>query len=336
MVYVLAVAAALSNALISVLQRMGVEDAKEEDTLKLSLITHALRRGVWLAGFALMVGSFILQALALHFGDLTEVQPILVTELLFLVFILSTWFDYRMGIKEWLGVILAAGGLAGFLFFSSPTPGGQVPTNLNWLLVGCSCVGLMAITTVLALRGPRWFRAAMFGTAAAIGYAFTASLTKELTHFVAVDWPTMFLHWQTYGVVVFGVLSVFLTQNAFHAGPIGASQAALVLVDPLVSISIGIALFNDNLKTAGARGPLEAISLLLLIVGGFILSHSSAVAMLKGEEGAGGDLLTPRLRRHRELTAACRGQSHFGPQSHPHVLREREVQLGTLRPWTSP
>ena len=299
MVYVLALAAALSNALISVLQRMGVEDAKEEDTLKLSLITHAIHRGVWLAGFALMVGSFILQALALHFGDLSEVQPILVTELLFLVFILATWFDYRMGLKEWVGVVLAAAGLAGFLYFSSPTPGNQVPTNLNWLLVGCSCVGLMAVTTVLALRGPRWFRAAMFGTAAAIGYAFTASLTKELTHFVAVDWPTMFLHWQTYGVAVFGVLSVFLTQNAFHAGPIGASQAALVLVDPLVSISIGIALFSDNLQTGGARGPLEAISLLLLIVGGFVLSHSSAVALLKGEEGAGGDLLTPRLRRHR-------------------------------------
>jgi drug/metabolite transporter (DMT)-like permease len=303
MVYFLAVAAALSNALTSVLQRMGVEDAKDEDTLKLSLMTHALRRGVWLAGFALMIGSFILQAFALHLGDLTEVQPILVTELLFLVFILSLWFDYRMGLREWTGVVLATAGLAGFLAFSSPTPGGKLPGNLDWLLVGCSCVFLMAIATVLALRGPRWFRAAMFGAAAAIGYAFTAALIKEMTHFIAVDWPTMFLHWQTYGVAVFGLLSVFLTQNAFHAGPIGASQAALVLVDPLVSISIGIALFSDNLKTAGARGPLEAISLLLLIVGGFILSHSSAVAMLKGEEGAegrAGDLLTPRLKRRRQ------------------------------------
>lgn len=303
MVYFLAVAAALSNALTSVLQRMGVEDAKEEDTLKLSLMTHALRRGVWLAGFGLMIGSFLLQAFALHLGDLTEVQPILVTELLFLVFILSLWFDYRMGPREWSGVVLATAGLAGFLYFSSPTTGGKLPGNLDWLIVGCSCVFVMAVTTVLALRGPRWFRAAMFGTAAAIGYAFTAALIKEMTHFVAVDWPTMFLHWQTYGVAVFGVLSVFLTQNAFHAGPIGASQAALVLVDPLVSISIGIALFGDNLKTAGARGPLEAISLLLLIVGGFVLSHSSAVAMLKGEEGAAGgsgDLLTPRLKRRRE------------------------------------
>jgi drug/metabolite transporter (DMT)-like permease len=317
MVYVLAVAAALSNALISVLQRMGVEDAKEEDTLKLSLITHALRRGVWLAGFALMVGSFILQALALHFGSLSEVQPILVTELLFLVFILSVWFQYRTGPVEWLGVVLASGGLAGFLFFSSPTPGGETPSNLDWILVGGSCVGAMVIATLLALRGPRWWRAAMFGVAAAVGYAFTASLTKEVTHYVAVDWTTMFLHWQTYGVAVFGVLSVFLTQNAFHAGPIGASQAALVLVDPIVSISIGIALFADNLQTQGVRGPLEAISLLVLIVGGFILSHSSAVALLKGEEGAEGDLLAPRLESRRRARQQAAARRH-DPAVHHH------------------
>jgi alkylation response protein AidB-like acyl-CoA dehydrogenase len=147
----------------------------------------------------------------------------------------------------------------------------------------------------------------MFGASAAIGYAFTAALTKEVTHYVAVDWTQIFGHWQTYGLVVFGVLAVFLTQNAFHAGPIGASQAALVLVDPLVSISIGIALFGDNLQTGGFHGPLEALSLLVLLAGGFVLSHSSATAILKGDDTVSSDLLAPRLqgpfRRHGPATA---------------------------------
>jgi drug/metabolite transporter (DMT)-like permease len=290
--------------LVSVLQRMGVEDAKEDDTLRLSLLTHALRRGVWLAGFAFMIAAFLFQALALHFGDLSEVQPILVTELLFLVFILSTWFGYRIGPREWLGVGLASAGLAGFLAFSSPTGGNGVPGTLGWLIVGGSCTAGMVLAVLLALRGPRWWRAAMFGAASAIGYAFTASLTKVVSHFVAADWTSIFSHWQTYALAVFGAVSVFLTQNAFHAGPIGASQAAIVLVDPLVSIVIGITLFGDNLQTIGVRGPLEALSLLLLIVGGFVLSNSSAITMLKGEEAAAGDLLTPRLASHR-LGAAC-------------------------------
>jgi uncharacterized membrane protein len=86
MVYVLAVAAALSNALCSVFQRMGVEDAPEESTMRLSLLAHAIRRGVWLLGFGFMICAFLLQAFALHIGRLSVVQPILTMELLFLVF----------------------------------------------------------------------------------------------------------------------------------------------------------------------------------------------------------------------------------------------------------
>jgi hypothetical protein len=50
------------NALTSILQRMALEDAPDRDALRLSLLTHALKRGVWLLGFAFMVGSFLFQA----------------------------------------------------------------------------------------------------------------------------------------------------------------------------------------------------------------------------------------------------------------------------------
>ena len=92
MVYVLAVRAALANALTTILQRMGVEAAPIRRHPRLSLMAYALRRRVWLAGFALMIASFLLQSIALHFGRLTTVQPILTPELLFLVAILGIWF----------------------------------------------------------------------------------------------------------------------------------------------------------------------------------------------------------------------------------------------------
>ena len=40
-----------------------------------------------------------------------------------------------------------------------------------------------------------------------------------------------------------------------------------MLVDPLVSLIIGIGLFGDDLRTSGAYGPLEALSLLIMFVG---------------------------------------------------------------------
>ena len=136
MVYVLALAAALSNALTSVFQRMGVEDAPQESTMTLSLMTHAIRRGIWLLGFFFMVCSFLLQAFALHAGRLSVVQPILTMELLFLVFILGTYFGYKITLREWIGASAIAFGLSGFLVFSDPGGGNEVPSNLDWILVG--------------------------------------------------------------------------------------------------------------------------------------------------------------------------------------------------------
>src|SRR3984957_211437 len=145
MVYLLATFSALANALTSILQRMGVEDAPAESTLHLSLLTHALKRGVWLLGFVVMVGSFVAQAVALHLGDLSQVQPILTTELLFLVLLLATWFRFRIGLREWIGCVAAAGGLAGFLAFAQPGGGNLSPSNLGWLVAGSVCAGLVVL-----------------------------------------------------------------------------------------------------------------------------------------------------------------------------------------------
>ncbi len=293
----------MANALTSILQRMGVEDAPAESTLHLSLLTHALKRGVWLLGFGFMFASFLTQAVALHLGDLSQVQPILTTELLFLVLLLATWFRFRIGLREWLGCLAAAGGLAGFLAFAQPGGGDLVPTNLGWLVAGTICVGVILLAVVLAMRGPRWWRAAMFGAAGAVGFAFTASLIKTVGNYVAADWTHMFVHWQTYGLAIFGVGSVFLAQNAFHAGPIAASQTALVLVDPLASIAIGIGLFGDNLRTAGAYGPLEALSLLIMFVGAVSIAHSPLISGMKGDDERYSELLSLRSRSQRLVDA---------------------------------
>jgi drug/metabolite transporter (DMT)-like permease len=300
LVVILALGAALANALTSVFQRMGVEDAPEDATLRLSLLTHALRRGIWLLGFALMIASFLLQAVALHLGRLSEVQPILTTELIFLVLVLGIWFGFAIGPREWLGVIATAGGLAGFLYFAHPEEGNATPPTWEWVVAGAACSAAMLVAVLLALRGPRWWRAAMFGTAAAISFAFTAALTKVVAGIVASNWTTLYRHWQTYGLIVFGVLAVFLAQNAYHAGPIVASQSSIVLVDPLASILIGVGLFGDNLRTSGFWGPLEALSLLVMFAGAFSLAHSPLIAGMKGEDDQYHELLAQRTRAMRE------------------------------------
>jgi uncharacterized membrane protein len=294
MVYVLALAASLANALTSVFQRIGVQNAPADAALKLSLITHALRRGVWLAGFALMIVSFVLQAVALHLGRLSEVQPILTIELVFLTAILAIWFRFPIGRREWIGAIGVTAGLSGFLYFAHPQYGMIPPPLWKWAITGGICTAVIAACVAAAMRGPRWWRSAMFGTAAAMSFAFTAACTKAVSDFAAADWTMLYRHWQTYALACFGGLAVFLAQNAIHAGPLVASQSALVLVDPLASICIGIGLFSDDLTTGGAAGPLEALSLLLAFAGGFWLAKSPLISSMKAGEGA--EMLTRRPR----------------------------------------
>jgi drug/metabolite transporter (DMT)-like permease len=303
MVYVLALAASLVNALTSVLQRLGVQNAPADATLRLSLLKYALRRGVWLLGFGLMIVSFILQAVALHLGRLSQVQPILTTELVFLAAILSIWFRFKIGLREWIGAVAVTAGLSFFLYFAQPEYGMTPPPGWRWAVTGGVCVAIIATTVLLATRGPRWWRATMFGTAASVSFAFTAACTKAVSNFAAADWTQLYRHWQVYALAVFGASAVFLTQNAIHAGPLVASQSTVVLIDPLASICIGIGLFGDDLHTTGAAGPVEALALLVAFCGAVWLARSPLIAAMNDGQRLE---LQPRRSRPEPLPGTAR------------------------------
>jgi drug/metabolite transporter (DMT)-like permease len=296
MAYVLAVMAAFANALTSVLQRMGVESAPAETNLKLSLITYALRRKVWLAGFVVLIAAFLLQFLALHFGRLTTVQPILTLELPFLVAILGIWFRQPLTWKEWVGSSAAAGGLAAFLALSAPSGGNETPDLANWGVVSFAVIAAISLSVLFTRGGSPAWRAAWFGTAGAIAFAFTAALIKTMNDQIAQGWSDVFTSWPPYALAGSGLVGVFLAQNAFHAGPVTASQSALVVVDPLVSIALGIGLFGDHVQTAGGRLIGEILGMIVMFAGVLSLSRSPLVVHVKTEDGADAHQLGLRRR----------------------------------------
>ena len=286
----------MANALTTIMQRMGVETAPSSARLRWGLVAHAVRRKVWLAGFGVMIGGFLLQFVALHFGRLSAVQPILALELPFLVVILGVWFGHKLSWREWTGALMAAAGLATFLDLAQPGGGSLRPDLGDWILVSAAVVACCSVSAGLAHIGPAAWRAAMFGISAAVMFAFTAAIMKEMNADISQGWSGVFLSWPPYVMAVTGLAGLFLAQNAFHAGPLTASQSALVIVDPFASIVIGIGLFGDQLQTVGARGPGEAVGLLVLLVGVFSLARSPLVAEVKAEGGAQAHILSSRDR----------------------------------------
>jgi drug/metabolite transporter (DMT)-like permease len=295
MAFLLAVLASFANALSAVFQRIGVQNAPTETTMSFSLISYALRRGIWLAGLALIGAGFVLQAVALRFGQLSSVQPIVTTELLFVVLILGAWFRYHLRWREWMGSLAAAGGLATFLAVAEPGGGNTVPGLGAWTEVFVAVGAVVIVTVALGFTGPRWFRAAMFGAAGALMFALSAALTKLFTTLVTQGWSHVFNHWEPYAMVATGIIGFFFAQNAYHAGPITASQATITIIDPLASVLIGIWLFGDRLRMASWRGPVEALAMLVMFGGVFVLCQSPLVAGTKDE--AHGEHLVRRTRR---------------------------------------
>ncbi len=77
------------------------------------------------------------------------------------------------------------------------------------------------------------------------------------------------------------------TQDAFHAGPITASQATLTIVDPIVSIVIGVGLFDDELRGGIGALAFDAVVLLVMCAGLFVLTQSPLIAGATDHEHLG-------------------------------------------------
>ena len=123
-------------------------------------------------------------------------------------------------------------GLGGFFLASDPKGGNALPSNHAWWVASIILIGSIAAFIAAATRGPRWWRAAAFGAATSITAAYTAALTKAITSYTKDGWGHVFTHFQPYMLAIAGLGTVFLIQNALHAGPITASRTTTVTINP--------------------------------------------------------------------------------------------------------
>jgi drug/metabolite transporter (DMT)-like permease len=276
---VLAAGAALLSAMAVVLQRLALESAPAGSSLSPRLMTHALRKRGWLIGFGLMLAMFVLQASALRVGQLSIVQPMVTTELIFLVAILVTGFHHTVGWRELLGILAIVAGLVGFFTSASPAVGKGQPDDRAWVVVSVVTV-VCALGLVAASRsGPRWWRAAALGAASAVLFAYNAALTKTLTTLLRQGgWGHVFENWDPYLLALTGVSGLFLLQSALHAGPITASRTTNVIINPLVSILIGVTAFSERLRAGAGFVALDVLALTVMCTGVVVLIRSPLVA----------------------------------------------------------
>lgn len=264
---VLALAAATSFALSTVLQQRAVKHEKRHRTLDPRLLLRLVRRPMWLASWVPDFAATGLQTLALRFGPLSLVQPILVSGIFVAIPLEALLNRRRPHVRDMLAVGTGAAGLIVFLVVAQPHPGVQEPSRRAWLLLLASCAVAVAACVLVAGLCPDTVRGTLLGVATGVVYALIAALLKVGITGLTDHPSSVFTNWHVYVLIPVGIAALILEQNAYQSGPLAAPLTALTLVDPVVSVVIGVTAFHEKLATSGTRLAAEAAAGLAMIVG---------------------------------------------------------------------
>ena len=273
---------ALFNGLASVLQRMAAATAPESHALHLSLFGYLIRRKVWLVGIGMVVLAALCQAIALATGPVALVQPIFIIELPFTLLVASRVNRRRLPRMTWWAVGLVTASLGIGLAAAAPSGGSDTASTKVWVTALIVTAVFEAVVITVGVRARGNARGAALGLAAACGYALTATLMKTAVAALPHGAAAFFGTWQLYATAAAGVGALFLLQNGLQAGMLVAVQPPLTLGDALISVSYGVTIYGENIRTGGWLLVVQIAALIAVTLGCIQLSRS--LAMVHGPQ----------------------------------------------------
>ncbi|MEV7773969.1 DMT family transporter [Kitasatospora sp. NPDC086791] len=277
-VFLLALGAACCLGLGFVLQQHAAQQAPRSDLLRWRLLLDLMRMPQWLLGTGFMVSGLILSALALNQGEVSLVEPLLATNLLFAMALARVLTRQTLGRSGWAGVLLLGLGVTAFIVAGKPTGGGAPAGELrHWLVVG-TVVGLVVLLVSMARRLPLFEEATLLALAAGLLYGLQDALTRTTTQRLDHEGLGAVLRsWQPYAVIVAGVVGLLLVQSAFEAAPLRMSLPALTAAQPLAGIACAVGFLGDRLRVTPSALAWQSAGMLAIVVGVIVIGRHPAM-----------------------------------------------------------
>ncbi|MEV6737674.1 DMT family transporter [Streptomyces sp. NPDC051104] len=284
LVLALAVSAAFCLGTGFVLQQNAAQQAPLSDFLSPRLLLDLMRVPRWLGGIGLMVAGMILSAVALSQGEISLVEPLVATNLLFAL-ALSRWQTKQpLGRQGWTGLVLLAGGVTAFIVAGRPRAGDAVTDPVrHWVIIG-AMVGAALVLTTYAKKSRMIIGPLLLALAAGLLYGVQDALTRVSGQRLTTGgWTEFITGWQPYGVLVLGVTGLVLVQSAFETAPLRMSLPALTAAQPLAGIACGVGFLGDRLRTDTGALAWEAAGLAAIVLGIVLLGLHPAMPRGLGE-----------------------------------------------------
>ena len=280
--YVTTVLAALLVGAGFVLQQRAAAMEPASRFLSIRLIIDLFRKPRWLAGIGLLVGGYILAAWSIGHLELSLVEPLLTAYLIFALLLAIPLSGHAFRLREVIGAAILVTGVALVSASRSAKPIGlSFGSVSHWP----AAAGIAAIAFILVEAGRRRsgrLRAALTGTAAGLVLGIQDALTRQtLEALQGNSFTVLFSTWSAYALVGAGALGIWLTQNAFSAGPLQASLPAISAGEPLIGILLGVIVFGDRIQISPVLLAIQAGGVAALVVGVVMVASDPALSQLR-------------------------------------------------------
>jgi drug/metabolite transporter (DMT)-like permease len=267
----LAILAALSFALGTTLQQRGTLQTRAEEGDPRFLL-EILHEPVWLLGALIQAVGWFLQAVALDQGSLVAVQALCTLSLVFAL-PLGVWLTDQT-VSRWsvIGAVTATVGIVVFVAVAQTSGGTDQPSSSSWWTAALVIAAVTIVLSGFARRTRGASSASLYATAAGLGFAFQAAVTKVFVTVVGDGLGPILSSWTTYALIASALVGFALQQSALKTGFLAPAMAASNASTLVVSVMLGVTVFDETIhRTSSGHAP-ALIGLVGAVVGVIILA----------------------------------------------------------------
>ena len=297
MTLVLGVAAAVGSAVATnvgfLLRHRGAVAAPPVDPRHLLRSAVGLFRSKWWTiGYLVAALAYALHVGALALAPLSLVQSVLAGGLVLLAVIAERFFGLRLGRREWIGVILAAFGLALLAMTGSGPPGQASARYSPPAMIAFECL-LIGVGAALILSGrigrfqPR--RGVLLGASAGLLFTVAHVAVKALTREVEAGVDTLLINPLLWVALLAWLVAFFASARSLQIGEPVAVIALTSIAGNISAIPAGIIVFGDPLGS-DAPSIIARVLAFVLVISAAVLIPAPLRATRPGGERPGGAL----------------------------------------------
>lgn len=307
--HALVVAAALAAAVFAaigiVVRQRATMDVPHDQGVSTVMWSTLLRRPLWWAGTGAAVTGYGFQAVALAYGSLLLVAPLMVSALLFALPLSARLAHRRVSRAEWGWALVLTVALAVFVALARTKPGDYEGAELPAIIVAGVCLLFVAGCLLVALRLSNWRRALLLAVGVGVLFGVVAVLTKLVMHIVREGSVLRLMTTPVlYVVIAVGVIATLLQQSAFHAGSLRASVPAMLVLEPVVAVLLGEIVLQEHLAVSKPAAVALAIAFITMV---------AATIALGRDEGAWEEELEAKAKSR--VPGSASASAHPGPDA---------------------